>query len=225
MEMWPAYLIEVVVIILGIWITLGLEQWREHHKNIELEESYRINLLHNIGSDRILLRNCTDQTNNVLSKIDELQTAEQNFDNPSLTVGKIDSDLITILNRPKFISRDATFSDLKSSGNMRLISDLRLKELLFDYYGMAQNIKEGQDSEQQATINITGPYFLKNFPLDNSGKERQLSESKLRMLFNGIEFANNIALRASNRHELLIEYRQADSLAAKIVSLLNIKGD
>src|ERR1700730_3843372 len=29
-EMWPAYLIEIFVIILGISITLALEEWRDH---------------------------------------------------------------------------------------------------------------------------------------------------------------------------------------------------
>ena len=36
-EMWPAYLIEIVVIIFGISITLALEAWRDQSKENELE--------------------------------------------------------------------------------------------------------------------------------------------------------------------------------------------
>ena len=43
-DMWPAYLIEIVVIMLGISITLALEQWRDGAKEDQLEKIYRGNL-------------------------------------------------------------------------------------------------------------------------------------------------------------------------------------
>ena len=46
--------------------------------------------------------------------------------------------------RPKFTTRDATFSDLKSSGNLHLLKDIGLKNSLFAYYNVAQNIKDLQ---------------------------------------------------------------------------------
>jgi hypothetical protein len=55
-------------------------------------------------------------------------------------------------------SSDATFSDLKSSGNLHLIKDIQLKNLLLPlqsdagYQGM-------QDAEQLATISLSGNYF------------------------------------------------------------------
>jgi hypothetical protein len=97
---------------------------------------------------------------------------------------------------------------------------MELKELLFTHYGMSQNIKESQDAEQQATINITGPYFLKNFPLGATGGGQRLTEQKFAELAAGVEFGNNIALRLSNRRELLAGYLKADSMAVRITGLL-----
>jgi hypothetical protein len=223
-EMWPAYLIEVVVIILGIWITLGLDQWREHVKDKELAVTYSKSLLRNLNDDRQSLKYCVDQTNNVLSRLNELLVLAQNPTRPHISLARTDSDLLAILNRPKFISRDATFSDLKGSGNMRLFANMELKELLFAYYGMAQNIKESQDAEQQATINITGPYFFKNFALGNPGAQ-QLTGPQFQALAAGVEFGNNIALRLSNRRELMAGYVKADSMAVKITKLLEEDGE
>ncbi|HXB44184.1 MAG TPA: hypothetical protein VNV85_09020, partial [Puia sp.] len=36
-EMWPAYLIEVLVIIVGISITLAMEKWRDNTREEQLE--------------------------------------------------------------------------------------------------------------------------------------------------------------------------------------------
>jgi hypothetical protein len=44
-DMWPAYLIEIIVIILGISITLALEEWRDSSKESKLENIYLKNLL------------------------------------------------------------------------------------------------------------------------------------------------------------------------------------
>src|ERR1700730_17921507 len=51
-EMWPAYLIEIVVIILGISITLALEEWRDNKKENHLEQIYLKNLQTDIDVDR-----------------------------------------------------------------------------------------------------------------------------------------------------------------------------
>jgi hypothetical protein len=82
----------------------------------------------------------------------------------------INEDVRAILDRPKFISSDATFSDLKSSGNLHLIKDISLKNSLFAYYNETQHIREIQEEEQQATIIISGSYFMKLFSLDDQAR-------------------------------------------------------
>jgi hypothetical protein len=50
-EMWPAYLIEILVIILGISITLGLEAWRDGIKEKRQEKIYLRNLKADLEED------------------------------------------------------------------------------------------------------------------------------------------------------------------------------
>jgi len=72
-EMWPAYLIEVVVIIVGISITLVLEEWRDHGKERELEKVYLTNLAADIESDRRSLHYASSSTDTLLAAGDDLQ--------------------------------------------------------------------------------------------------------------------------------------------------------
>jgi hypothetical protein len=215
-EMWPAYLIEIIVIILGISITLALEEWRDNSKENRLEQSYLKNLLSDIETDLRSLKDASVSTEKLLEKGNELLGFIRNPDGKVISSSQLNSDVRAILDRPKFISRDASFSDLKSSGNLHLLKDIQLKNLLFAYYSETQHIGQIQEAEQQATITISGAYFMKRFPMDNKLSESVLSESNGLSELKSIEFDNNVLLRISNRKELLGYYHKADSLAAQL---------
>jgi hypothetical protein len=220
-EMWPAYLIEIVVIILGISITLALEQWRDGAKENQLEKIYRVNLAADIESDLGGLQYASAATTALLAHGQEILHAEKELPAHSLSDTALIIDLRAILERPNFIPHDVTFAELKSSGNLRLVKDVDLKWLLFAYYNQTQVIKEVQDAEQQATITLVGPYFLQRFPMDdgplNPLIRRKGEESALS---NDFEFRNLVLLRVGNRTELLGLYQGADSLATKLKTAL-----
>ena len=216
-DMWPAYLIEIFVIILGISISLALEQWRDNNKESRLENIYLTNLLSDIEVDIKSLDNVSVGTKKILNSGNLLMGWIRNPENKQISYTLVDSNVRAILGRPKFFSSDATFSDLKSSGNVHLLKDIKLKNLLFSYYSQTQNIKELQDAEQQATITISGNYFLKRISLDEKGDSfappnvKQISD-----LIRDVEFSNNVLLRVSTRNELLEMFQIADSLALKV---------
>jgi hypothetical protein len=216
-EMWPAYLIEIVVIILGISITLALETWRDEAKEERTEKIYLSNLAADLQVDLNSLQRAADSTKVLLKNGEDLLQAIRSPLNHPLSGAQLTLDLRSILGRPKFISHDATFSELKSSGNLHLIKNVDLKWLLFDYYGQAQIIKENQDAEQQATITLVGPYFLKRFPLDGLDTAATTAKANdLMQLAGDIEFRNDVLLRVANRQELSALYRKADSLATEL---------
>jgi hypothetical protein len=214
-EMWPAYLIEVIVIILGITITLALEEWRDGQKEDRLAAVYLKNLKADIDSDR--------QTLAYAIKGSTAVTATGNvllYGQPSPVV--TDTGLRSLLARPGFTTRDATFSDLKSSGNLHLIADISLKNLLFTYYSLTQTIKETQDAEKQAVIDIAAPYLFHRFALDGGprGAGAQTGGPRAVPAPGDNEFRNIVLLRVDNRRELLDDYRRADSLAARITAAM-----
>jgi hypothetical protein len=225
-EMWPAYLIEILVIILGISITLALEEWRDNAKEKHLEQVYLKNLRTDLGLDRQTLKYSSSATQKLLDRGNELLAYVGNPAGKALAFDQVIKDVQHILERPKFISNDATFSDLKSSGNLHLLEDIRLKNLLFAYYSQTLNIKENQDAEQQATITISGAFFLKLFPMDNAragDQQHDPAPDTHADLSKNIEFRNNVLLRVANRKELLYLYQKADSLAIQLDQILLTK--
>jgi hypothetical protein len=223
-EMWPAYLIEIIVIILGISITLALEEWRDHSRENDLENIYLKNLQTDIEVDVRSLKFVKERSLQIINQGNELLAFTRNPQAKEITPGRVEADVRSILARPKFLSSDATFSDLKSSGNLHLLKDIQLKNMLFDYYGHTESIREIQDAEQQATINLSGSYFLKRFPLaDSSALSTFTGPNELSDLLKNFEFENNVLLRILTRKELIEAYQTTDSLAGKLLTELGRK--
>src|SRR5450432_3997707 len=65
-DMWAAYLIEIIVIILGISITLALEEWRDNSKENHLEQIYLKNLHTDIEVDTKTLEQALTGTKKLL---------------------------------------------------------------------------------------------------------------------------------------------------------------
>jgi hypothetical protein len=226
-EMWPAYLIEIIVIILGISITLALEEWRDNSKENHLEQIYLKNLQTDIDADLNSIGNAITGTKELLKKGDSLLEITRTWDHKTVSPDEVYGDIRAILGRPNFFTSDATFTDLKSSGNLHLIEDIRLKNLLFAYYNETQHIKEVQDAERQTAIILSGAYFLKQIPLDDHRSQVvPVSTKDMSALLTNIEFNNNVLLRVLNRRELLTIYQKTDSLAGLLQSdLLKKTGD
>ncbi len=213
-EMWPAYLIEIIVIILGISITLALEEWRDNSRENHLEQIYLKNLQSDVGTDLKSLSLAITGTNALLQRGNELLDYTRSPDNKNIPPNQVHEDVRAILGRPNFITSDASFTELKSSGNLHLIKDIQLKNLLFAYYSETQHIKEVQDAERQTAITLSGAYFLKQFPLDEMRSQvSSMTQKDMNAILKNIEFDNNVLLRVLNRKELLDIYQRTDSLA------------
>lgn len=233
-QMWPAYLIEIIVIILGISITLALEEWRDSQKENRLEQVYLKNLMTDVEVDLQSIKLVSVSTKNIihhgnnLVEIARMAKVKGKTIDTGATRRKINVDVRTILGRPKFYSSDVTFSDLKSSGNLHLLKDIKLKNLLFAYYSQVEYIKEMQDAEQQATIVISGDYFLKRFSMDDTDTLTPLfnkNNATNYLQITGVEFDNNVLLRLLTRRELLDDYQRADSIGVRLKNELKKRID
>jgi hypothetical protein len=222
-EKWPEYLVEIIVIILGITISFSLDEWKEQNRKKELEQVYLKSLHSDLTQDIRNLKRTIEETQLVIQQAQMLLTlAEQSpkSDSTLISPARFFTAIKDIIRRPLFIAHDATFSDLKSSGNMQLLADFPLKNALFGYYLDYESIKLIELAERELTITITGPYLIKHFPLrylaDTSSQ--RLKEVNFMPALKDTEFSNNLFIRLSNRAELLQNYQEVLALSQKIKS-------
>lgn len=209
---WPEYLIEIFVIVLSISISFGLDQWKETRHENEAEQFYLNTLSDNLAADIDALHEIISETELVIRKAQSLLDASHGA--APISPAQLDVDIRDIARRPSFFAHDAGFSDLRSSGNLRVIHDLKLKNGLFDYYGQYESIKAKEASERESLITLVAPFLLKKITIGGSSGTPERPDALA--IRNDREFGNTMWVRVHERSELLADYQKELSLAKKL---------
>jgi hypothetical protein len=205
---WPEYVLEIVVIVFSISISFALDQWKERRHERELERLYLRTLSDNLASDVDALQGAISETRLVIDKARKL--LDESHASTPAPPAQIQGDIRDIARRPSFFAHDAAFADLRSSGNLRILHDFRLKNTLFDYYGLYESIKAKEASERESLITLAAPYLIRKISLGGG----DLADSP--SIRNDREFANVMWVRIHERTELLGDYQRELALAEKL---------
>jgi hypothetical protein len=130
---WHKYILELLVVFLGITLAFMMDSWKETRKDVELEQKY----LHSFQSD---LQKDAEGLTSIVNDCDTTLTILDNFI-PLLGTDDLIADSTgTVLNKMasynSFYPELATYESIKNSGNLGLISNYELKEEFVKYYQM-----------------------------------------------------------------------------------------
>jgi hypothetical protein len=222
---WPKYLVDVLVIIIGITLSFTFDSFKEEYNRRATEKAYIKALLGDVISDIHELKRVIAASENVVEKANWLLSMT---DKPKeINREQFATAVKEVMDRTNFISKDATFSDLTSSGNMLLLEDINLKATLFEYHRLYESVRAVEIAEREtANINIA-PYLMKNFSikgLKKGGKTTIVHQGvNLDQLLGDNDFSNIISVRWVDRSELLDDYRLELTMAEKIKAQLDAK--
>jgi hypothetical protein len=154
-QKWPDYLIEAIVIVASILGAISLENWNEDRKERKIERYY----LENLQADLQLQLDEIEHQRKVESILNEcidrlVAVIDNEFKN--LNEEQFNQDLTSLALGRRFNFFDATFLDLKSSGNVNLIQNVELRRALIAYYQKNERTEEiFQDSGYDHTRFLT----------------------------------------------------------------------
>ena len=224
---WPKYLVDVLVIILSITLSFTFDSFKEESDRKASEQAYLKALLADITSDINELKRVITLNENVIEKANWLLALSDN--RKELKMEEFATAVKDVMERPNFISKDATFSDLTSSGNMLLLEDINLKGMLFDYHRLYETVRAVEIAERETVNSSIAPYIIKNFSIKGLKKGAKGSVVhqgvNIDELLRQDDFSNIFSLRLVNRSELLGDYRIELELATKIKDRLSSKID
>ena len=131
---WFIVIIELLVVVVGLMMAFQLDRWWEAIGEKKLEGVYIQRLIGDIESDIPELENAIqlaymrkDYTELLMAVVEDPEIAAQQ---PTSFLVALDQASFTY----SPVLRKATFDDLRSTGNMRLIRDQDIKTRLHDYY-------------------------------------------------------------------------------------------
>lgn len=134
---------EIILVVVGILIALQINNANDQRKAREKE----LNYLRNITAD--LKINIAEMNNFLNSRTQSIQTAQTiigYFEGEPITdYNAFNVSAISIYNWEKFYQNDNTFQELINSGNLALISNDTIKNLLLDIQLLYTKMKSEED--------------------------------------------------------------------------------
>ena len=124
---------EIILVVIGILLALQINTWNQEKKNRALEARYYCQFLQDVVQDSLEIEGL------ILASHQRIAACNRSI--AILQKDEVEMELITneflatLANASKaFIANSASFDDVTSSGNIKILSDLELKNLLSDYY-------------------------------------------------------------------------------------------
>ena len=150
---------EIILVMIGILLALQVNNWNENKQIKESLNSYVIQLNEEIKANIQILNEVIEGETENSKDIDTILDIfkQQDFDNPKL-LAKSGS----LLSFEEFHPVTTTFENLKSSGDLKLIKDVKLRNSIFHAYNSFKKIKLVQDLHYYNMKTRAVDYFFEN---------------------------------------------------------------
>ena len=201
---WTHYLWEFLMLFLAVFCGFLAENQREHMVEHRREKEYMASMLNDIKADTARLSLMHRAFTNVVAHIDSLTILLKSNDAMDKNAAAIYQHQVTLNLFAKLIYSDRTISQLKNSGNFRLIREKLVSDKIIDYDGYVVNYigtmqdeyilplwrKVTDESNDIFQAVVFREYFKKgqwtDHPIELPEKPYFISEEKARRL----QFAN-----------------------------------
>ncbi len=127
---------EIVLVVIGILIALQINNWNENRKNKIAEADYYCRILDDFELNKKLIDEAFDLTTNRVKLCKELIIDLNNLPNDR---SKILNDFVVAVRQDLFVPSTITFDDITSSGQLKLLTDIKLKNRLIEHSTFLNN--------------------------------------------------------------------------------------
>jgi len=161
---WSKYIIELLVVFVGITAGFLLNSWREDALEQKQEINYLLSFQTDISNDKVDLDSLIFRFQKRVDTLTRILRVTEIIDQP------LTEDLaITIVNEMLYLewlsSSNDTYNDMINSGNLNLISDFKLKEKITSYYQFTEEVKNVEQYYKNHINDYCFPFIYKNFHL------------------------------------------------------------
>jgi hypothetical protein len=214
---------EIILVVIGILIALGINNWNEVRKETNKERQIITNLHQEFIQNKQIIESIKDGIKlssnschtlmNLLNE-DVLEASTQN----------IDSLIYLSLEHKPFIPSNSVFSEIIEAGNINLITEESLKKKLFKWSTEIENIQARYLVFEKWIEDGYLPYLSKNISLKNIDKYSPMAwekkskfESDYNVIFKEREFENIIDNTLYHQSLMTQLYDNVDSLINEII--------
>lgn len=148
---------EIILVVIGILIALQINNWNENRKNKIAEADYYCRILDDFELNEKLIDETSKLTNNKIKLCEELLLDLHNLPNDR---GEILNKFVLALRQDVFVPSNIAFEDITSSGQLKLLKDLKLKNRLIQHSTFLNNILNLLQENRNVILNRMSDFEL-----------------------------------------------------------------
>jgi hypothetical protein len=146
---------EIVLVVIGILIALQINNWNENRKNRIAEADYYCRILEDLELNEKLIDETSELISNKIKLCKELISDLNKIPNDrSIILNKF----VVALRQDVFVPSNIAFEDITSSGQLKLLTDLKLKNRLIQHSTFLNNILNLLQENRNVIINRMGDF-------------------------------------------------------------------
>lgn len=224
---WFIVLIEVLVVVVGIFIGLQVDDWNQVRKDRAEERVYLEELLEDFEANRAALTQSTSSFEEIITAMTAL-LEQSAMDKPDWSVDELNAAFRNIHRMPTFIPVERAFANLTGSGDLKLIRNRELKNALAQYFSATELVELVQVTHEMELVQTFQPYVIENmdfqavvyqrvedFPLPPAVEEGRLLE-----VLDTREFRNNLTQKWTICTDLLSQHRDLQVSTTDLIRIL-----
>jgi len=127
---------EIILVVIGILIALQINNWNENRKNKIDEADYYCRILDDF---KITEKLVNESLEGITNRIEISKKIIVDLNKTPNNKSEILNDFLITLRQNVFVPSNIAFEDLTSSGNLKLITDIQLKNKLIEYNAFLEN--------------------------------------------------------------------------------------
>ena len=224
---WSIVFIEVLVLVVGIFIGLQVDDWNQSRKDVVEERLYLEELLEDLEANRAELLETISLSEIVIPAMTAL-LEQSAMDTPDWSIGELNDAFRWIHYMPTFIPVDRAFANLTGSGDLKLIRNRELKNALAQYFSATKLVELVQNTHEMELVQTFQPYVIEHmdfqavffqrvedFPLPSAVEENQLLE-----VLGTREFRNILTQKWTICTDLLDQHRSMQIRTGEVIQIL-----
>ncbi len=224
---WFTVLIEVLIVVVGIFIGLQVDDWNQARRDRLEERVYLEELLEDFETNRLALIRSTSSLEEIITAMTAL-LEQSTMDTPAWTVDELNDAFRNIHRMPTFIPVERAFANLTGAGDLKLIRNRELKNALAQYFSATELVALVQNTHELELVQTFQPYVIENMDFQAVIYQRvedfplppAVEESRLLEVLGTREFRNNLTQKWTICTDLLDQHRQMQVRTDGVIRIL-----
>ncbi len=151
---------EIILVVIGILIAVSIDGWSEQKKLLNQEDTYIKRLIAENKQDLENFTRFKQEVEMAMATIDAFcEALKDDAASDSLMLATTEQYMLYGSLVPIFNSSRSTFDDLSSTGNLKVISDLALRDKVVQHYAEIQKVQERMSINSDWALSLDTRFY------------------------------------------------------------------